>query len=70
MRETQIQSLDVEDALLHNLKLRLKSVKNLTAMRETQIQSLDVEDALEKEVATHSNIFARKIPRTEEPCGL
>ena len=39
-------------------------------MRETQIQSLDVEDALEKEVATHSNIFARKIPWTEEPCGL
>ena len=39
-------------------------------MQETQIQSLDVEDPLEKEVATHSNIFARKIPWTEEPGGL
>ena len=39
-------------------------------MQETQIQSLDVEDPLEKEVATHSNIFARRIPWTEEPGGL
>ena len=25
---------------------------------------------MEKDVATHSSIFAWKIPRTEEPCGL
>ena len=28
------------------------------------------EDALEKEMATHSSIFAWEIPRTEEPGGL
>ena len=39
-------------------------------MQETQVQSLDVEDPLEKEVTTHSNILARKIPWTEEPGGL
>ena len=26
--------------------------------------------ALEKEMATHSSVLARRIPRTEEPCGL
>ena len=39
--------------------------KNLPEMRETQVQSLDWEDPLEKEMATHSSILARKIPRTE-----
>ena len=42
-------------------------VKNLPAMQET---SLGLEDPLEKEMATHSNIFAWRIPRTEEPGGL
>ena len=28
------------------------------------------EDSLEQEMATHSNILAWKIPRTEEPGGL
>ena len=28
------------------------------------------EDPLEKEMATHSSVFAWKIPRTEEPSGL
>ena len=28
------------------------------------------EDPLEKEMATHSSIFAREIPWTEEPGGL
>ena len=40
-------------------------VKHLPEMRETQVQSLDWEDPLEKEMATHSSILARKIPRTE-----
>ena len=35
-----------------------------------QIQSLGQEDPLEQEMATHSNIFAWKIPWTEEPSGL
>ena len=39
-------------------------------MQETQIRSLGQEDPLEEEMATHSNILARKIPWTEEPRGL
>ena len=35
-----------------------------------QVLSLGLEDSLEKEIATHSNILAWKIPRTEEPGGL
>ena len=35
-------------------------------MRETQVLSLGWEDALEKEMATHSNILAWRIPWTEE----
>ena len=45
-------------------------VKNLTAVQETQVWSLSWEDPLEKEMATHSNILAWKIPWTEEPGGL
>ena len=48
-------------------------VKNLPAMQElqeTQVQSLGWEDPLEKEMATHSSILARRIPWTEEPGGL
>ena len=39
-------------------------------MWETWIRSLGWEDPLEKEMATHSSILARKIPRMEEPDGL
>ena len=39
-------------------------------MQETQVQSLGQEDPLEKEMATHSSILARKIPWTEEAVGL
>ena len=45
-------------------------VKNLLAMQETQVQSLGWEDPLEKGMATHSSIFARKIPWTQELGGL
>ena len=45
-------------------------VKNLPAVWETRVQSLGWEDPLEKEMATHSNILAWKIPWTEEPGGL
>ena len=47
-----------------------QTVKNLPAMQETWVQSLGQEDPLEKGTATHSSIFAWRIPRTEEPCGL
>ena len=36
----------------------------------TRIQSLGQKDPLEKEMAIHSSILARKIPRTVEPGGL
>ena len=41
-------------------------IKNLLAKQETQVQSLGHEDPLKKEMATHSNIVAWKIPWTEE----
>ena len=45
-------------------------VKNLPAIQETWVQSLGHEDPLEKEIATHSNIFTWTIPWTEEPGRL
>ena len=39
-------------------------------MQETSVQSLAQEDPLEKEMATHSNILAQRIPWTEEPGRL
>ena len=37
-------------------------VKNQPAMQETQVGSLGQADSLEKEMATHSNILAWRIP--------
>ena len=45
-------------------------VKNLPAMHETQFPSLSGEDPLEQEMATHFNILAWRIPRTDEPGRL
>ena len=45
-------------------------VKNLPAIQETQVPSLDLEYPLEKGMVTHSNIFAWRIPWTEEPTEL
>ena len=39
-------------------------------MQETWVQSLVQEDPLEKEMSTHSSIFAWEIPSTEEPGGM
>ena len=42
-------------------------------MQETQemrVRSLGQEDPLEKEIATHSNVLAWRIPWTEEPGRL
>ena len=39
-------------------------------MQETMVQFLGQEDPLKKGVATHSSIFAWKIPWTEEPGRL
>ena len=43
-----------------------ETVKNLPEVQETQVQFLGREDPLEKEIATHSNILAWRIPWTEE----
>ena len=40
-------------------------LKNLPVMWETWVLSLGWEDPLEKEIATHSSIFAWRIPGTE-----
>ena len=45
-------------------------VKNLPAVQEIWVPSLGREDPLEKEMATHSSIFAWIIPWTEEPGEL
>ena len=45
-------------------------VNHLPAVWETWVPSLGWEDPLEKEMATHSNTLAWKIPWTEEPGRL
>ena len=50
--------------------LLTQSVKNPPAMQETQVWSLGWENPLEKEMATHSSILARRIPWTEAPGRL
>ena len=48
----------------------VQTVKHLPAIQETWVQSLGQEDSLEKEMATHSSIFAWRTPWMEEPGGL
>ena len=55
---------------LEKSSLVSQTVKHLSAMQEIRVQSLGWEGPLEKEMATHSNILAWKIPWTEEPGGL
>ena len=45
-------------------------VKNLPTVQEIPVQSLGQKGPLEKEMATHSNNLAQRIPWTEEPGGL
>ena len=45
-------------------------VSNLPAVQETWVRSLGWKDPLEKEMANHCSIPARRIPRTEEPGRL
>ena len=54
----------------HSSSLVVQSVKNLPAVQEIRVRSLGWEDSLEKEMATHSSIFAWKMSWTEEPGGL
>ena len=50
--------------------LGAQTLKNLPAMQNTQVPSLGWEDPLEEEMATHSSIFAWRIPWIEEPGRL
>ena len=43
------------------------TVKHLPTMQETWVRSLGQEDPLEKEMATHSNTLAWKVPWMEKP---
>ena len=47
-----------------------QSIKSLPTVQETQVPSLGWDNPLEKEMETHSSIFAWKISWTEEPGGL
>ena len=50
--------------------LMAQRLKRLPTMPETQVRSLGQEDVLEKEMATHSNVLAWKVPWTQEPGRL
>jgi len=45
-------------------------IKNLPGMQAIWVQSVGSGDSLEKGMATHSSILARRISWTEEPGGL
>ena len=45
-------------------------IKNPPEMQEIQVPFLGQEDPLEKDMATHSNILAWRIPWTQELGGL
>ena len=47
-----------------------QTIKDLPAMKETWVEVLGGENPLEKGMATHSSIFAWRIPWTKEPGGL
>ena len=49
--------------------LLAQMVKNPATILETQVLSLGLEDPLEMGLATHSSIYAWRIPWTEEPGG-
>ena len=52
--------------MVHTPNLVPQMVKNLPTMEENQVWFLGQGDPLEKEIATHSSIFAWEIPWTEE----
>ena len=56
--------------IIYRASLVAQMVKKLPEMWETRVSSLGQEDPLEKGMATHSSIFAWRIPWTEEPGRL
>ena len=70
-----MRKLSCRGLLRHLLKvirmpLLAQMVKNVLALPETWVQSQGQEDPLEKEIATHSSILARRITWTEKPDRL
>ena len=59
---TMTGDIRVMSNIKEGASLVAQMTKNLPEMQETWVQSLDWEDPLEKEMATHSSILARKIP--------
>ena len=68
--KTFYSCIDVPYYCCLGASLVAQRIKRLPAMQVDLVQSLDQEDPLEKEMATHSSTFARKIPWTEEPGRL
>ena len=56
--------------MFNGASLVTQKVKHLLSMKENWVQSLGWKDPLEKGMATHSSIFAWKIPWMEEPGRL
>ena len=70
LRHNSVKISPINNPILASLVAQL--VKNLLTVQETQVnqvQSLGWEDPLEKEMATHSSIFAWRIPWIAEPGG-
>ena len=66
MRESHL----TEYGRIKKLSLVTQMAKNSPAMQETLVRSLGQEDPLEEAMATHSSIFAWRIPWMEKPGGL
>ena len=65
-----IQYFFMASCYLFYHSLVAQRVKRLPATQETRVQSLGWEDPLEKEMATHSDTLAWKIPCVEKPGRL
>ena len=56
--------------IILGVSLVTQTVKNLPAIQETWVWSSGWKDPLEKGVAAHSSILAKRVPWTEEPGRL
>ena len=56
--------------MLIRSSLVAQTVSNMPAVLEIRVQSLGWEDPLDKGMASHSSILARRTPWTEESGGL
>ena len=57
--------------VVKNLPANAGDIREVDSRKKKErIQSLGRKDALEEGMATHSSMFAWRIPRTEEPGGI